>query len=87
VDAVAAALAQFEADPKFRDFKLFHIEQAIAFKNHLAARYSEVSGGKLSKAIFYATLANLKRFFQWLAGRPVTSRGTIFASVKNYFPW
>ncbi len=32
VDAVAKALAGFEADTKFRNFKGFHVEQVIAFK-------------------------------------------------------
>ena len=70
VDAVAKALARFEADTKFRDFKAFHHEQAIAFKKHLAEQDSKVTGEKLSKATLHATLADLKRFFQWLAGQP-----------------
>src|SRR5688500_584964 len=70
VDAVAKALARFEADTKYRDFKAFHYEQAIAFKNRLAEQASKVTGEKLSKASLHATLADLKRFFQWLAGQP-----------------
>ena len=70
VDAVAKALSRFEADTKFRDFNAFHFEQAIAFKKRLAAQDSEVTGEKLSKATLHATLAQLKRFFQWLAGQP-----------------
>jgi integrase len=70
VDAVAKALARFEADTKFRDFKAFHYEQAIAFKRHFAEQDSKVTGEKLSKATLHATLADLKRFFQWLAGQP-----------------
>lgn len=70
VDAVAQALARFEADTHFRDFHGFRQEQAVAFKRHLAARDSRATGGKLSKATQYATLAHLKRFFQWLATQP-----------------
>lgn len=70
VDAVAKALARFETDTKFRDFKVFHFEQAIAFKNRLANQKNQATGEKLSKATLYATLAHLKRFFQWLAGQP-----------------
>lgn len=70
VDAVAKALARFEIDTRFRDFKAFHVEQAIAFKKHLADQNNQVTGEKLSKATLYATLAHLKRFFQWLAGQP-----------------
>ncbi len=70
VDAVASALARFEIDTKHRDFKAFHFEQAIAFKRHLAEQRSQQTGEKLSKATLHATLAHLKRFFQWLAGQP-----------------
>ena len=70
VDAVAKALARFEADTKHRDFKSFHFEQAIAFKKHLAEQRGQRSGQKLSKATLNATLAHIKRFFHWLAGQP-----------------
>ncbi len=70
VDAVAEALARFEADTRFRDFKAFHFEQAVAFKKRLAEQRSQRNGGPLSKATLHATLAHLKRFFQWLAGQP-----------------
>ena len=36
VDAAAKALNRFEVYTKFRDFKAFPFEQAIAFKKHLA---------------------------------------------------
>ena len=70
VDAVAKALARFEADTRHRDFKAFHFEQAIAFKKRLAEQKAQRSGAKLSKATLHATLAHVKRFFQWLAGQP-----------------
>ena len=67
VDAVAKALARFAAVTRYRDFKAFHFEQAVAFKRHLTEQTSPATGGKLSKATLRATLAHLKRFFQWLA--------------------
>lgn len=70
VDAVADSLARFEVDSKYRDFKAFHFELAVAFKNRLAGQTSRVTGAPLSKATLHATLAHLKRFFQWLAGQP-----------------
>ncbi len=70
VDAAAKALSRFEADTKFRDFKAFHLAQAIAFKKQLAEQLGKRSGEKLSKATLHATLADLKGFFQWLAGQP-----------------
>ena len=70
VDAAASALNRFEVYTKHRDFKLFHIEQATAFKRHLAEQNGAMSGEKLSKATLYAALTQLKRFFQWLSDKP-----------------
>ena len=70
VDAVAKALNRFEVYTRYRDFKAFHTEQAIGFKKHLADQKGIHSGERLSKATLYATLTQLKRFFQWLAWQP-----------------
>ncbi|HCC55381.1 MAG TPA: recombinase XerC [Desulfobulbaceae bacterium] len=70
VDAAAKALNRFEVYTKYRDFKAFHFEQAIAFKKHLAEQKGQQSGVRLSKATLHATLTQLKRFFQWLAWLP-----------------
>ncbi len=70
LNAVAKSIARFEEHTKYKDFKAFHYQQAVAFKNYLAEQKSEASGKKLSKATLHATLANLKRFFHWLAGQP-----------------
>ncbi|MFA7269471.1 MAG: site-specific integrase [Sterolibacterium sp.] len=70
VDAVAKAIDRFETDTKYRDFKSFHFEQAIAFKRHLAEQRNQQTGEKLSKATLHATLAQVKNFFHWLAGQP-----------------
>jgi len=70
VDAAAKALNRLEVYTKYRDFKAFHFEQAIAFKKHLAEQKGRQSGEKLSKATLHATLTQLKRFFQWLAWQP-----------------
>lgn len=84
VDAVAKALDRFEADTRCRDFKAFHHQQAIAFKKHLTEQRSQQSGEKLSKATLHATLAHLKRFFQWLAGQP-GYRSRLQYSDAEYF--
>ena len=70
VDAAAAAVARFEAYTRCRDFKAFHHQQAVAFKQWLSSQRNETTGKPLSKATLHATLSHLKRFFQWLAGRP-----------------
>ncbi|MEA2082837.1 MAG: hypothetical protein U9O82_01065 [Thermodesulfobacteriota bacterium] len=62
IDAAAKALNRFEVYSKFRDFKTFHFEQAIAFKKHLANQKGQRSGEKLSKATIHATLNQLKKF-------------------------
>ncbi|MBA3614312.1 MAG: site-specific integrase, partial [Nitrospirales bacterium] len=70
IDGVAKARNRFETYTKFRDFKAFQSQQAVAFKKHLAEQQSVVSGERLSLATRNATLAQLKRFFQWLAWQP-----------------
>ena len=67
VDAVAKAVSRFESYTKFKDFKAFHFEQAVGFKNHLAQQTNQQTGKKLSKATLNSTLRQLKTFFQWLA--------------------
>ncbi len=84
VDAVAKAIARFEADTQHRDFRAFHFEQAVAFKRRLAERDSKTTGEKLSKATQYATLAHLKRFFQWLGLQP-GYRSKLRYSDAEYF--
>ncbi|HKW16430.1 MAG TPA: tyrosine-type recombinase/integrase [Terriglobales bacterium] len=84
VDGAAKALYRFEADNSFRDFKTFRIEQAIAFKRHLAEQKALRSGNPLSKATLYSTLRHLKGFFSWLAGQP-GYRSRITYSDCEYF--
>ena len=84
VDAVAKALDRFEIETKHKDFKAFHVHQAVAFKKRLAEQPAQRSGEKLSKATLYATLAHLKRFFQWLAGQP-GYKSRISYSDAEYF--
>ena len=70
VDAVAKALNRFEEYTKYRDFKSFHSQQAVGFKNHLYHQKGQRSSERLSKATLHATLTQLKHFFHWLAGQP-----------------
>ena len=84
VDAAAKALNRFEVYTKYRDFKTFHFQQAVAFKKHLAEQRGQQSGEKLSKATLHATLTQLKRFFQWLAWQP-GCRSRLQYSDAEYF--
>ena len=70
IDAAAAALGRFEDYTKYRDFKRFHIQQAIGFKRRLSEQISPRTGERLSKRTVFATLNALRAFFQWLAGQP-----------------
>jgi integrase len=70
VDAAAAALSKFEAYTRYRDFKRFHIEQAMGFKRKLATQVNQRTGEPLSSSTVLATLNALRAFFHWLAGQP-----------------
>jgi integrase len=70
VDAVAKSLSRFEEYTRYKDFKAFHVEQAVAFKRHLSEQKSQRSCEILSKATLHQTLTQLKQFFFWLAGQP-----------------
>jgi integrase len=84
VDSVAKALNRFEVNTRYRDFRAFHTEQAIAFKKDMAKQRGAQSGETLSKATLYATMTQLKRFFQWLAQEP-GYRSHIHYSDGEYF--
>src|SRR6516225_448220 len=70
IDGVAKAIHCFESYTKFRDFRQFHIQQAVAFKADLAKQRHAQTEAPLSKATLLSTLNALKAFFQWLAGQP-----------------
>jgi integrase/recombinase XerD len=70
IDAIAKALNRFEVYTRFKSFRAFKIEQAVAFKNHLARQVNARTNEPLSKATAYSTLASLKAFFQWLSHEP-----------------
>ena len=70
IDAAAAALNRFEEYTKYRDFKNFHLQQAVGFKRKLAVQISAQTGLPLSKRTLFGTLNALRAFFQWVAGQP-----------------
>lgn len=83
VDQAAAAIAQFEAATKWKDFARFHIEQARAFKRELGEQKNAATGRPLAKATIHSRLMALKAFFQWLASQPGYRR--IGYSDADYF--
>jgi integrase len=70
IDAIAKALNRFEVYTRFKTFRAFRTEQAVAFKNHLARQVNARTNEPLSKATAYSTLAALKAFFQRLSREP-----------------
>jgi integrase len=70
IDALAKALARFEASTRGKAFGDFHREQAVAFKGRLSEQLNARTGERLSKATVLATLRHLKDFFFWLAHQP-----------------
>ena len=70
IDATAKALRRFEDVTRAKDFKRFHREQAVAFKNGLAEQANARTGDRLSWSTIQTTVRELRGFFVWLAGQP-----------------
>ncbi|MFQ3194720.1 MAG: integrase/recombinase XerD [Colwellia sp.] len=84
IDGVAKAINRFEQYTKFKDFKLFHHQQAVGFKKHLTNQKNETTNKPLSKATLNTTLRHLKHFFQWLS-REAGYKSRINYSDTEYF--
>ena len=78
IDKALAALLKFEETTAFKDFKRFHIEQAVNFRNKLEAGKNAKTKKPLGLTTIDATLRLVKSFFHWLAGQ----QG--FKSVVSY---
>lgn len=86
VDQVAGAIAAFEASTGWRDFKLFHIEQARKFKRDLDSHIVPETGKPLAVATKVSRLRAVKAFFQWLAGRPVYCKALTYSDMEYFNP-
>jgi integrase len=84
IDAVAKALARFEAGTGYKDFRTFNREQAKAFKRKLEAETNVRTGKPLARATVHSILSALKAFFIWLAGQP-GYKSKIAYSDAEYF--
>lgn len=84
VQKAAEAILRFETSTRFKPFKKFHIEQAIAFKHRLDSEKSKVTGKPLSKSTISGILRANKAFFLWLAGQP-GYKSRISYSDADYF--
>jgi integrase len=84
IDAIAKAIHRFETYTAFRDFRTFHIKQAVAFKQHLSRQANQRTGERLSAATLYSTLTALKNFFHWLAGQPGFKRRINYGDAEYF---
>jgi integrase len=70
IDQAMAAIALFEASTNFKDFAVFHIEQARKFKAAQLECFNPDTKKPLAKATAKGRLDALKAFFLWLADQP-----------------
>ncbi len=78
-----AAIAAFEASTRNKDFALFHIEQAKAFKRALQDYRAPATGQPLATATIHARLMAVKALFVWLVRRP--GYGRLTYADADYF--
>lgn len=86
VDQVMAALTQFEVSTGYKDFALFHIEQARKYRRTLNEATNPQTGKPLSKATIYARLMALKAFYHWLAGQSGYKSKLIYDHAEYFNP-
>ncbi len=84
IDSVACAISRFEVYTKYRDFKAFHFEQAVAFKKYSAKQRNQRTGKLLSKATMNTTLRHLKAFFQWLAQQAGYKSKLVYTDMEYF---
>lgn len=86
VDKAGDAILRFERSTGFKPFKGFCIEQAISFKQKLAAERNTRTGAPLSKATIDSTLRAVKAFFVWLAGQPGYKSRIPYSDAQYFNP-
>lgn len=84
ITVAASAISRFERWNRYRDFKKFRVEQAVAFKHWLAEQPGNRQNTKLSRSTLDSTLRALRAFFVWLASRPGYKRAISFRD-GDYF--
>jgi integrase len=84
VDKAAEAILRFERSTGFKPFKRFHIDQAMAFKQKLAAEKNTRTGAPLSKATIDSTLRAVKAFVLWLADQSGYKSRIAYADAQYF---
>jgi len=83
LDREISALERFDTWNGRKDFKRFHIEQAMGFRTHLEDSKSK-TGKPLAKSSMRAILATLREFILWLSQQD-GYRSKIKAADADYF--
>ena len=83
LDKAASAINRFERYTGHKDFRRFHIDQAVGFKQALEEQISKQTGHPLSKSTVLHIIQVLRDFFQWLAREP--GYRSMRASDADYF--
>jgi integrase len=84
IDSVEKAISRFESYNKYKDFKAFHYQQAIGFREHLAKHKNQQTGKPLSLATMNGTARHLKAFIEWLS-QQIGYKSRISFSDAQYF--
>jgi integrase len=84
IDSVAKAISRFESYTNYKDFKLFHVQQAIGFKKHLANQKHHRTSKPLSVATMHGATRHIKAFVQWLS-QETGYKSRIAYSNAEYF--
>jgi integrase/recombinase XerD len=69
IDAVVAAIAEFEEHLGYRPFTKLHRRHSESFKRHLMSRDSKADGKPLAKSTIVHTLQHVRGFLAWLRTR------------------
>ncbi len=66
VEQYIKAIHEFEVATNFKDFKEYHTDWAIEFKNHLNDKTNQQTGAAISKSYYFHYLTFVREFFEWL---------------------
>lgn len=86
ISQVAAALSQFEQSTGYKDFGVFHTEQARKFKRDLEGAKSEKTGEPLSPTTIRSRLNMVKAFFEWLSDQPGYKSKVKYTDAEYFSP-
>ena len=86
ISHVAKSLSRFEESTRRKEFRRFHREQVMAFKDKLRASVNVRTGKPLSKSTVHAVLRDLRAFFFWLAREPGFSSHIAYSDADYFNP-